>query len=93
MQTNDHFIKDLDRRTFLMTALVAPALAAALAGDEDLALSDVAFTLAGRRLHEVRMAAVVTVLNDPALLRWNIDKRYLDDLARVGGPVRPSRSR
>ncbi|CAB4882628.1 unannotated protein [freshwater metagenome] len=31
MQTNDHFIKDLDRRTFLMTALVAPALAAALA--------------------------------------------------------------
>ena len=36
------------------------ALAAALAGDEDLSLSDVAFTLAGRRLHEARMAAVVT---------------------------------
>ena len=36
------------------------ALAAALAGDENLSLADVAFTLAGRRLHEVRMAAVVT---------------------------------
>ncbi len=38
-----------------------------------------------------RMAAVVTVLNDPALLCWNIDKRYLDDLARAGVPVVPTR--
>ena len=35
------------------------ALAAALAGQDDLPLADVAFTLSGRRLHEVRMAAVV----------------------------------
>lgn len=35
------------------------ALAAELARDEHLALPDVAFTLAGRREHEVRMAAVV----------------------------------
>lgn len=35
------------------------ALAAALAGDQDLPLADVAFTLAGRRSHEVRLAAVV----------------------------------
>ncbi len=36
------------------------ALAAALAGHDDLALADVAFTLSVRRSHEVRMAAVVT---------------------------------
>ncbi len=35
------------------------ALAAELARDENLSLSDVAFTLASRRQHEVRMAAVV----------------------------------
>ncbi|MBX7434868.1 acyltransferase domain-containing protein [Mycobacterium sp. Y57] len=35
------------------------ALAAELSGDENLSLPDVAFTLAGRRAHEVRMAAVV----------------------------------
>ena len=35
------------------------ALAAALAHDENLPLPDVAFTLAGRRTHEVRLAAVV----------------------------------
>lgn len=36
------------------------ALAAELARDEQLSLPDVAFTLAGRRAYEVRMAAVVT---------------------------------
>ena len=36
------------------------ALAAALDTDVDLELADVAFTLANRRLHEVRLAAVVT---------------------------------
>jgi phthiocerol/phenolphthiocerol synthesis type-I polyketide synthase E len=36
------------------------ALAAELARDTDLLLSDVAFTLAARRPHEIRMAAVVT---------------------------------
>ena len=35
------------------------ALAAELARDENLSLSDIAFTLASRRQHEVRMAAVV----------------------------------
>ena len=35
------------------------ALAAELARDEQLSLADVAFTLAGRRTHDVRMAAVV----------------------------------
>ena len=38
-----------------------------------------------------RMATVVAVLNEPALLRWNIDKRYLDDLAGAGVPVVPTR--
>ncbi|MGV0993964.1 MAG: type I polyketide synthase [Mycobacterium sp.] len=42
------------------------ALGAELARDEDLALSDVAATLAGRRLHEVRMAAVVADRADAA---------------------------
>ena len=38
-----------------------------------------------------RMAAVVAVLNEPALLRWNVDKRYLDDLVAAGVPVVPTR--
>ena len=42
------------------------ALAAELARDEDLSLPDVAFTLAGRRTHEVRMAAVVADRADAA---------------------------
>ena len=40
------------------------ALAAALARDEHLSLPDVAFTLAGRRAHEVRLAAVVADRSD-----------------------------
>ena len=42
------------------------ALAEELARDEDLSLSDVAFTLANRRTHEVRMAAVVADRADAA---------------------------
>ena len=32
-----------------------------------------------------------TVLNPASVLRWNTDKRYLDDLARTGLPVIPTR--
>jgi glutathione synthase/RimK-type ligase-like ATP-grasp enzyme len=35
-------------------------------------------------------AAGVPVLNPPATLRWNIDKRYLRDLERVGVPTVPT---
>ena len=30
------------------------------------------------------------VVNDPAVLRWNVDKRYLRDLERAGVPVVPT---
>jgi glutathione synthase/RimK-type ligase-like ATP-grasp enzyme len=33
----------------------------------------------------------VPLVNAPALLRWNSDKRYLDELARAGVPVVPTR--
>lgn len=33
------------------------------------------------------VAAVTRLLNPPALVRWNTDKRYLADLARAGVPV------
>lgn len=33
----------------------------------------------------------VPLLNAPSLLRWNSDKRYLDDLAAAGVPVVPTR--
>ncbi len=33
----------------------------------------------------------LTVLNHPALVRWNLDKRYLEDLRRAGVPVTPTR--
>ena len=49
----------LSARTAESLQLGKAALAAALARDEDLSLADVAFTLAGRRTHEVRLAAVV----------------------------------
>ncbi len=35
-------------------------------------------------------AALTTVLNPPAVVRWNTDKHYLADLARAGVPVVPS---
>lgn len=35
-------------------------------------------------------AAVTTVVNDPAMLRWNSDKIYLADLAGIGIPVVPT---
>lgn len=34
--------------------------------------------------------AATTVLNDPALVRWNLDKRYLDQLAGLGVAVVPT---
>jgi phthiocerol/phenolphthiocerol synthesis type-I polyketide synthase E len=49
----------LSARTPESLELGKAALAAALARDEDVSLADVAFTLAGRRTHEVRLAAVV----------------------------------
>ena len=36
------------------------------------------------------VAEATTVLNDPALVRWNLDKRYLDQLARLGVAVVPT---
>ncbi|MBB5832835.1 ATP-grasp domain-containing protein [Brachybacterium aquaticum] len=38
-----------------------------------------------------RASAVTTVLNDPALVRWNMDKRYLDQLEQAGIPGVPTR--
>lgn len=35
--------------------------------------------------------SVPNVLNAPAVVAWNTDKRYLDDLARAGVPTLPSR--
>lgn len=35
-------------------------------------------------------AALTTVLNPPAVVRWNTDKHYLVELARAGVPVVPS---
>ncbi len=37
-----------------------------------------------------RVSAVARVLNAPELIRWNIDKRYLDDFAAAGVPVVPT---
>jgi O-ureido-D-serine cyclo-ligase len=37
-----------------------------------------------------RVASLTTLLNPPALLRWNTDKHYLAELARRGLPVVPS---
>lgn len=34
--------------------------------------------------------SVTTVLNPPALVRWNLDKRYLDQLARLGVATVPT---
>ncbi|MFI0242769.1 RimK family alpha-L-glutamate ligase [Streptomyces sp. NPDC016845] len=34
-----------------------------------------------------RCAALTRLANDPAVLRWNADKRYLRDLAQLGIPV------
>jgi O-ureido-D-serine cyclo-ligase len=37
-----------------------------------------------------RAAAVTTLLNPPEVIRWNIDKHYLGELAQEGVPVIPS---
>lgn len=39
---------------------------------------------------EALEAAGMTVCNPPALVRWNADKRYLEDLARAGAPTIPT---
>ncbi|MFI4970559.1 MAG: RimK family alpha-L-glutamate ligase, partial [Lysobacterales bacterium] len=39
----------------------------------------------------VRIAARTRLLNPPGVLRWNVDKHYLGDLARAGVPIVPSR--
>ncbi len=38
-----------------------------------------------------RVSALTRLDNPPAVLRWNTDKRYLDDLTRAGVPVTPTR--
>ncbi len=35
-------------------------------------------------------AARTTLINPPAVIRWNTDKHYLGDLARAGVPVVPT---
>ena len=64
------------------------ALAAALAGDDDVNMSDVAFTLAGRRRDAIRMAAVVhdrqhavKVLQEP-----EHENTFVGDAAAVESP-------
>lgn len=37
-----------------------------------------------------RAAALTTLINPPAVIRWNTDKHYLGDLARAGVPVVPT---
>jgi hypothetical protein len=37
-----------------------------------------------------RAAALTRILNSPELIRWNIDKRYLDDFRALGVPVIPT---
>jgi glutathione synthase/RimK-type ligase-like ATP-grasp enzyme len=37
-----------------------------------------------------RVAAVTRLLNPPAILKWNTDKRYLRDMSRRGLPVVPT---
>lgn len=37
-----------------------------------------------------RAGAATRVVNSPAVVRWNLDKRYLSDLAQVGVPVVPT---
>lgn len=38
-----------------------------------------------------RTAALTTVINPPAVIRWNTDKHYLAELARAGVPTVPTR--
>ena len=38
-----------------------------------------------------RTALLTTLINPPAVIRWNTDKHYLGDLARAGVPIVPSR--
>lgn len=38
-----------------------------------------------------RLKSLRRVANDPALMLWNLDKRYLIDLAEGGAPLAPSR--
>jgi O-ureido-D-serine cyclo-ligase len=38
-----------------------------------------------------RCAARTNLLNPPGVVRWNVDKHYLDDLRRAGVPVVPTR--
>ncbi len=38
-----------------------------------------------------RVAKLTTLLNPPAVIRWNTDKHYLADLVRAGVPTVPSR--
>jgi hypothetical protein len=37
-----------------------------------------------------RASALTRILNAPDLIRWNIDKRYLDDFQALGVPVTPT---
>ena len=38
-----------------------------------------------------RTSRLTTLLNPPAVVRWNTDKHYLRDLARAGVPTVPTR--
>ena len=60
----------------------------------DLALVRATWDYAGRAAEFAewigRVEALTTLANPAAVLRWNIDKRYLADLAAAGAPVVPT---
>jgi O-ureido-D-serine cyclo-ligase len=88
----------------LLAALDAADVSAAVADWDDPEVDWAAFRLAllrsawdyAERVTEFlawaeRTAALTTLLNPPALLRWNTDKHYLAELARSGVPTVPTR--
>ena len=88
----------------LLAALAAAGLEAAVADWDDPEVDWAAYRLAilrstwdyTQRLAEFlawadRTAARTSLINPPAVIRWNTDKHYLGDLARAGVPVVPTR--
>ena len=88
----------------LLAALAAADLDAVVADWDDPEVDWAAFRLAilrstwdyTQRLPEFlawadRTAARTTLINPPAVIRWNTDKHYLRDLARAAVPVVPTR--
>ena len=88
----------------LLAALAQAGLDAAVVDWDDREVDWAAYRLAllrstwdyAERLPEFlawieRTAAVTTLINPPAIIRWNTDKHYLGELARAGVPTVPTR--